>query len=142
MSTHPEQAQVEALLPCPFCGATMPVPHDDACYFTALKVARDSEDADVSWAPAVLAGWNRRAALTTQAAPAEQPEAATPEESSAVGAVPAPVQPVGEPLFLLHCGQVDSSGEQDDWDCEADSWKRVEDFCRLHPGQTSERMKG
>jgi hypothetical protein len=45
-------------------------------------------------------------------------------------------QPVPDPLFLLHCGQIDSSGEQDDWDCEADSGKRVEDFCRQHPGKT------
>lgn len=44
--------------------------------------------------------------------------------------------PEGEPLFLLHCGQIDSSGEQDDWDIEADSGKRVEEFCRLHPDQT------
>lgn len=43
---------------------------------------------------------------------------------------------VVEPLFLLHTGQIDSSGEQDDWDCEADSGQRVENFCRQHPGMT------
>ena len=42
----------------------------------------------------------------------------------------------GEPLFLLHCGQIDSAGEQHDWDCEADSGKRVDAFARQHPGQT------
>lgn len=41
-----------------------------------------------------------------------------------------------EPLFLLHCGQIDSGGEQDEWETQADSYKRVEEFCRLHPGQT------
>lgn len=42
----------------------------------------------------------------------------------------------GEPLFLLHTGQIDSDGEQDDWDIEADSGKRVAEFCRTNPGQT------
>ena len=41
-----------------------------------------------------------------------------------------------EPLFLLHCGQIDSGGEQGDWDIEADSGKRVDEFCSRHPGQT------
>lgn len=52
--------------------------------------------------------------------------------------VAANVQPkhTDEPLFLLHCGQIDSGGEQGDWDIEADSGKRVDEFCRLHPGQT------
>ena len=56
-------------------------------------------------------------------------------ELVAVVQAPAPA-PDADPLFLLHCGQIDSSGEQDDWDIEADSGKRVEEFCRLHPGQT------
>lgn len=43
---------------------------------------------------------------------------------------------MSEPLFLLHTGQIDSGGEQDEWDCEADSGRRVDAFCRLHPGQT------
>ena len=43
---------------------------------------------------------------------------------------------VPEPLFLLHSGQIDSGGEQDDWETEADSQVRVDEFCRLHPGQT------
>ena len=42
----------------------------------------------------------------------------------------------GEPLFLLHCGQIDSDGEQDEWDCEADSYMRVKEFAQQHPGQT------
>lgn len=48
------------------------------------------------------------------------------------------VQPAasGEPLFLLHCGQIDSDGEQDEWDCEADSYMRVKEFAQQHPGQT------
>ena len=48
-----------------------------------------------------------------------------------------PAQPAegGEPLFILHCGQVDASGEQDEWEIEADSQKRVDDFCLQHPGQ-------
>lgn len=41
----------------------------------------------------------------------------------------------GEPLFVLHCGQIDSSGEQDEWETEANGQQRVDDFCRLHPGQ-------
>jgi len=41
-----------------------------------------------------------------------------------------------EPLFLLHSGQIDSGGEQDDWETEADSQVRVDEFCRLHPGKT------
>lgn len=41
----------------------------------------------------------------------------------------------GEPLFILHCGQIDSSGEQDEWEAEANGQQRVDDFCRLHPGQ-------
>lgn len=45
-------------------------------------------------------------------------------------------------LFLLHAGQIDSSGEQDDWDVEADSWKAVEDFCRKYPGQTIKLYAG
>lgn len=45
-------------------------------------------------------------------------------------------QAQAEPLFLLHTGSIDSSGEQDDWDTEANSWKAVVEFCRDHPGQT------
>lgn len=41
----------------------------------------------------------------------------------------------GEPLFILHCGQIDSSGEQDEWETEANGQQRVDDFCRLHPGK-------
>lgn len=41
-----------------------------------------------------------------------------------------------EPLFLLHTGKIHSDGEQDDWDSEAASGKRVDAFCQLHPGQT------
>lgn len=41
-----------------------------------------------------------------------------------------------EPLFLLYTGQIDSSGEQDEWETEADSWNRVEAFCRANPGKT------
>ena len=40
------------------------------------------------------------------------------------------------PLFLLHCGKIDSGGEQDEWDTEADSGRRVDEFARRHPGQT------
>lgn len=47
---------------------------------------------------------------------------------------PAPARQ--EPLFLLHTGQIDSAGEQDEWDIEANSWVSVEEFCRAHPGQT------
>lgn len=43
---------------------------------------------------------------------------------------------VAEPLFLLHCGQIDSGGEQDEWETEADSGTRVDEFASLHPGQT------
>lgn len=40
------------------------------------------------------------------------------------------------PLFLLHCGQIDSGGEQDDWETEADSGQRVDEFARQYPGKT------
>ena len=48
-----------------------------------------------------------------------------------------PAQPAegGEPLFILHCGQIDSSGEQDEWETEANGQQRVDAFCRQHPGQ-------
>ncbi len=45
-------------------------------------------------------------------------------------------EPVQEPLFLLHTGAVGSDGEQDEWETEADSGRRVDAFCRKHPGQT------
>jgi hypothetical protein len=45
-------------------------------------------------------------------------------------------EPEQEPLFLLHTGAVGSDGEQDDWETEADSGRRVDAFCRKHPGQT------
>lgn len=45
---------------------------------------------------------------------------------------------MNEPLFLLHAGQIGSDGEQDEWDIEADSGQRVDDFCRKHPGQSIE----
>ena len=51
-------------------------------------------------------------------------------------AATAQAQPAAVPLFLLHTGKIDNSGEQDEWDCEADSGKRVQEFCRQHPGQT------
>ena len=41
-----------------------------------------------------------------------------------------------EPLFLLYTGEIDGSGEQDDWDIEADSGKRVDEFCADNPSQT------
>lgn len=48
----------------------------------------------------------------------------------------APQAGEAEPLFLLHTGQIDGSGEQDEWDTEANSWTAVEEFCRQHPGKT------
>lgn len=44
--------------------------------------------------------------------------------------------PAQDPLFLLQCGAVDSNGEQDDWEIEADSGARVGQFCALNPGKT------
>ena len=41
-----------------------------------------------------------------------------------------------EPLFLLHTGHIDSDGEQDEFDCECNSFNAVKEFCRQHPGQT------
>lgn len=41
-----------------------------------------------------------------------------------------------EPLFLLHCGKLYDDGEQQDWDIEADSGRRVDEFCKQHPGKT------
>lgn len=52
---------------------------------------------------------------------------------------PAPAAPQAgeaEPLFLLHTGQIDGGGEQDEWETEANSWTAVEEFCRQHPGKT------
>jgi len=42
-----------------------------------------------------------------------------------------------EPLMLLHTGKIYDDGEQDDWDSEADSGKRIDAYCRKHPGQTT-----
>jgi hypothetical protein len=41
-----------------------------------------------------------------------------------------------EPLFLLTTGAIDSDGEQDDWDIECDSSRRLDAFCAAHPGMT------
>ncbi len=41
-----------------------------------------------------------------------------------------------EPLFILTTGAIDSDGEQDDWDIECDSSRRLESFCAAHPGDT------
>lgn len=41
-----------------------------------------------------------------------------------------------EPLYLLHTGAIDSDGEQDEFDAEPDSYKRVEAYCRANPGIT------
>lgn len=69
---------------------------------------------------------------------AAEPDPLDDKDSVFYSREPLPQAPAqaAEPLFLLHCGQIDSSGEQDDWDCQADSWKRVEEFCSLHPGRT------
>ncbi len=48
------------------------------------------------------------------------------------------LQDSAEALFLLHSGLIDDGGEQGEWEPEAWSQKRVDDFCRLHPGQTIE----
>lgn len=40
-----------------------------------------------------------------------------------------------EPLFLLHTGQVDDSGEQGEWETESNSADRVEQFCLENPGK-------
>jgi len=41
-----------------------------------------------------------------------------------------------EPLFILTTGAIGSDGEQDDWDIECDSSRRLESFCAAHPGST------
>ena len=41
-----------------------------------------------------------------------------------------------EPLFLLTTGAIGSDGEQDDWDIECDSPRRLDAFCAAHPGET------
>ena len=58
------------------------------------------------------------------------------EEVALASALETMAQRCGDPLYLLHCGKIDGDGEQDEWDVEADSWRRVEDFCRQHPGET------
>jgi hypothetical protein len=47
-----------------------------------------------------------------------------------------PAQPAQEPLFLLHTGDIDSNGEQGDWESETDSGVRVDEFCAQHPNKT------
>jgi len=49
---------------------------------------------------------------------------------------PPAAQPAQEPLFLLHTGDIDSNGEQNDWESEADSGVRVDEFCAQHPNKT------
>ena len=39
-----------------------------------------------------------------------------------------------EPLFILTTGAIDSDGEQDDWDIECDSQRRLDAFCAARPG--------
>lgn len=48
---------------------------------------------------------------------------------------PAASQEAPEPLFVLHCGEIDSSGEHGEWETEANGQARVDEFCRRHPGQ-------
>jgi hypothetical protein len=63
---------------------------------------------------------------------------------SLVGEDDATPQPASEPvpLFLLHSGKIGSDGEQDDWDVEAESGRRVDEFCRRYPGQTIKLYAG
>ena len=39
-------------------------------------------------------------------------------------------------LFLLHCGEIDSGGEPDDWECDVDSQQAVDAFAAMHHGKT------
>ena len=50
------------------------------------------------------------------------------------GPVERGVRPLGEPLFLLHCGAV-HGGEMDDWDVEANSGRAVDELTAQHPGK-------
>lgn len=61
---------------------------------------------------------------------------AAPHRAVQMAEVSAAAQPAGEPLFLLYTGQIDSGGEQDEWETEADSARRVDAFCAARPGQT------
>ena len=51
------------------------------------------------------------------------------------GPVEIPVRPLGEPLFLLHCGAL-FGGERDEWETEANSGRAVDELADQHPGQT------
>lgn len=53
--------QDDELLPCPFCGSDATAPHHNRCYFDVLEALKKSRQADLSWAPGLLAAWNRRA---------------------------------------------------------------------------------
>ena len=43
--------------------------------------------------------------------------------------------PLPEPLFLLHCGEI-YGNERGDWDCEANSGKAVDALADEHAGDT------
>jgi hypothetical protein len=58
------------------------------------------------------------------------------EPTVAVGSpVERGVRPLGEPLFLLHCGAV-FDGEREDWDVEANSGRAVDELADQHPNET------
>lgn len=57
-------------------------------------------------------------------------------------AAPNPPAQQAEPLFLLHTGEIDSSGEQAEWEIEHDSQQRVDAFCALNPGVTVKLFAG
>lgn len=80
-----------------------------------LRFRHQHDLATPGYKGSVLCARTEAALATTPAVQAEQP---------------------AEPLFLLHCGKVDGSGEQDEWDIEADSGKRVDEFAARHPGKT------
>lgn len=78
MSTTPTLRDAAQASPCPFCGGDSTAPshsqHRPGCYFLVLASVKAAPQGDVSWAPDLLAAWNRRAALT-QGAGAVEPVA-------------------------------------------------------------------
>lgn len=68
--------------------------------------------------------------------------AGLPHKSPLFLAAPHPPAQQAEPLFLLHTGEIDSSGEQAEWEIEHDSQQRVDAFCALNPGVTVKLFAG
>lgn len=79
MSTTPKLRDAAQASPCPFCSGDSTAPshsqHRPGCYFLVLASVKAAPQGDMSWAPELLAAWNRRASLTQGAGEAVEPVA-------------------------------------------------------------------